>query len=90
MERTAEAPPRFKARMARVCQLLEGLTATFGQVIILGRLVIPGNAAATATNILGHERLNQQVLCGRRRFRRAVLIWDAILAIGRSIARTPS
>jgi hypothetical protein len=33
MERIAEAPPRSKASMA-VFQLLEALTATFGQVII--------------------------------------------------------
>src|SRR6202521_296783 len=57
MERIAEASPRFKARMAGVSQLLEALTATFGQVIVLGRLVVSGNAAATAANILGHERL---------------------------------
>ena len=57
MERIAEASPRFKARMAGAFQLLEALTATFGQVIVLGRLVVDGNAAATAANILGHERL---------------------------------
>ncbi len=57
MERIAEASPRFKARMAGVFQLLESLTATFGQVVVLGRLVVSGNAAATAANILGHERL---------------------------------
>jgi hypothetical protein len=57
MERIAEASPRFKARMAGTCQLLEALTATCGQVIILDRLVVAGNAAATAVNILGHERL---------------------------------
>src|SRR6202140_1116571 len=57
MERIAEASPRFKARMAGVSQLLEALTATFGEVIVLGRLVVSGNAAATAANILGHERL---------------------------------
>jgi hypothetical protein len=57
MERIAEASPRFKARIAGVFQLLEALTATFGQVIVLGRLVVSGNAAATAANILGHERL---------------------------------
>jgi hypothetical protein len=34
MERIAEASPRFKARMAGMFQLLEALTATFGQVII--------------------------------------------------------
>ncbi len=38
-------------------QLLEALTATFGQVIVLDRLFVSGNAAATAANILGHERL---------------------------------
>jgi hypothetical protein len=49
--------PRLKARMAGACQLLEALTAGFGQVIVLDRLVVAGNAAATAANILGHERL---------------------------------
>jgi len=49
--------PRFKARMAGVCRLMEALTAAFGQVIIPGKLVVAGNAAATAANILGHERL---------------------------------
>ncbi len=57
MERIAEASPRSLARMAGVFQLLEAVTATFGQVIVLDRLVVPGNAAATAAGILGHERL---------------------------------
>ena len=57
IERIAEASPRFKARMAGVFQLLEALTATFGQVIVRDRLVVAGNAAATAANILDHERL---------------------------------
>ena len=56
-DRIAEASPRFKARMAGVFQLLEGLAATYGQVIVLGKVVVDGNAAATAANILGHERL---------------------------------
>src|ERR1700675_3282660 len=49
--------PRFKARMAGVFQPLEAVTAAFGEVIVPGRLVVSGNAAATAGNILGHERL---------------------------------
>lgn len=57
MERIAEASPRSLARMAGVSQLLEALTATFGQVFVLGRFVVSGNAAATAANILGHEGL---------------------------------
>jgi Domain of unknown function (DUF4386) len=55
--RVTEASVRLKARMAGAFQLLEAITATFGQVIVLGRLVVSGNAAATAANILGHERL---------------------------------
>jgi hypothetical protein len=56
-DRIAEASPLFKARMAGACQLLEAVGATFGQVIVLGKLVVSGNASATAANILGHERL---------------------------------
>jgi len=57
MERIAEASPRSLARMAGVFQGLEGMTAGGGQVLVLGRLVVVGNTAATAANILGHERL---------------------------------
>jgi Domain of unknown function (DUF4386) len=57
MERIAEVSPRSKARMAGAFQLLEALTAAFGEVIVLGRVVVAGNAAATAAHILGHERL---------------------------------
>jgi hypothetical protein len=46
MERIAEASPRFKARMAGVSQRLEALTATFGQVIVLGRLVVSASDEA--------------------------------------------
>jgi hypothetical protein len=57
MGRIAEASPRFRARVAGLFQALEGLTATFGEVVVLDRFVVFGNAAVTATNILGHERL---------------------------------
>src|SRR3984893_12034164 len=57
MDRIAETSPRLKARMAGVFQLLEAVTAAYGEVIVLAKLVVSGNAAATAANILGHERL---------------------------------
>ncbi len=56
-ERVPELSPRFKARLAGVFQGLEGATSAFGQVFVLGRLVVFSSAAATAANILGHERL---------------------------------
>jgi hypothetical protein len=57
IEQKQNMSPRSLARMAGVCQLLEAITATFGQVIVLGRLVVSGSSAATAANIVGHERL---------------------------------
>jgi hypothetical protein len=54
----AESSPRLTARLAGVFQLAEALAFTFGYLIILGRmLTVSGDAAATAANILGQERL---------------------------------
>ena len=57
LEHVAETSPHLKAMMAGVFQGLEGLTFTFGQVIVLGKLVVFHDAAATAANILGHQPL---------------------------------
>jgi len=56
-KRIAEASPRSRARLAGVFEALEGTATASGQVVILGRLVLFSNAAATAANILGHQRL---------------------------------
>jgi hypothetical protein len=55
--RIAGASPRSKARWAGVCEALEGVTSSFGQVLVLGRLVASGDAAATAARILAHQPL---------------------------------
>ena len=52
-----EASPHLKARLAGVFELLEGMTSAYGQVFVMGRLVVAGNAAATAASILGHPVL---------------------------------
>ena len=56
-KRIPERSPRSVARMAGVFQALEGTTATYGQVIVLGKLSVHGNAAVTAANIFGHKPL---------------------------------
>jgi Domain of unknown function (DUF4386) len=52
-----ELSPRAKARLAGVFEALEGLTSAFGQVNVLGSLIVVGNATATTANILKHETL---------------------------------
>jgi len=57
MEPIVPASPRSKARLAGVCEALEGVTSSYGQVFILGKLVVFHNPAATAGNIAAHEKL---------------------------------
>jgi len=54
---TAETSPRSLARMAGAFYLLESVATACGQVVVLGRLVVAGNPAATAANITGHQQL---------------------------------
>jgi hypothetical protein len=54
MERIAEASPRPKARTIGIVYLLYFLTAIFAVFLTKG-LVVSGEAAATANNILAHE-----------------------------------
>jgi hypothetical protein len=49
--------PRWLARKAGICQLLAAITATIGEVIIPGKLIVSGNATATGANILSHVAL---------------------------------
>lgn len=57
IERILEASPRLRARMAGFFELLEALTSGFGQVLVPGMLVVSGDAAATAANVLAHQLL---------------------------------
>ena len=54
MERIAEASPRPRVGITSVVYLLYFLTAVSGEFFTRG-LVVSGDAAATATNILAHE-----------------------------------
>ena len=56
MERLAGVSPRLKARLAGLLYFLTGVVA-FDEFAVLGRLVVHGDPAATAANILAHQTL---------------------------------
>ena len=91
MERISGTSPRVKARIAGAFYLLAMLTGIFAQGFVSGRLVVDGDAAATATNILTHRGLFQlgfavyliEMAC---QIAMTALFYDLLKPAGRSVS----
>ena len=89
--RIAESPPRLKARVAGLLYLIIFVTAAFSEFFVRGRLIVHGDAGATATNILAHEPLYR--LGGAAEFITlacdaavALLFYDLLKPVSRSLS----
>jgi hypothetical protein len=90
-ERVAEASPRLKARITGVLYLATILTGIFAQGFVSERLVVNGDAATTATNILTHRGLFQlgyavfliEMACN---IAMTALFYDLLKPAGRSVS----
>ncbi|HEX9786794.1 MAG TPA: DUF4386 domain-containing protein, partial [Candidatus Binatia bacterium] len=56
-ERISKTSPRLKARIAGGLYLIVIVAGIFAEVFVRGALIVPGDAAATASNILASEPL---------------------------------
>src|SRR5438445_926857 len=90
-ELTTETSPRTKARITGLFYLLTILTGLFAQGFVSGKLVVGGDAAATATNILTHRGLFQlgfavyliEMAC---QIAMTALFYDLLKPAGRSVS----
>ena len=56
-DRTAETKPQIYARIGGVLYLIIIAAGLFAQAFVQDKLIVPADAAATATNIMAHESL---------------------------------
>jgi hypothetical protein len=83
--------PRTKARLAGAFYLITILTGIFAQGFVSGRLVVPGDAAATASNILSHDGLYRlgfaiYMLEMVSQIITTVLLYDLLKPVNRSVS----
>jgi hypothetical protein len=91
-KRMAESSPRIKARIAGGFYLLTIVMGVVAQGLVSERLMVSGDAAATATNIMAHESLFRfgfavyliEMAC---QITMTALFYDLLKPVSRSVSR---
>ena len=91
MDRITETSPRVKARIAGVCYLIAAQAYAFAEFSVRSKLVVHGDAAATARNILAHEQLYRlgfaaELISAVFFIAVAVLFYDIFRPVNRSLS----
>jgi hypothetical protein len=66
-ERTIESSPQFFARICGILYLINIACGMFGEVFVRSRLLVSGDAVATAHNIMASETLFRLSIARRPR-----------------------
>jgi hypothetical protein len=87
----AGVSPRLKARVAGLLYLVVIVAGVFAELFVRGRLIASGDAAATARNILAHERLFRlgfaaELVACMCNIPLAFLFYDLFRVVRRSVA----
>jgi Domain of unknown function (DUF4386) len=90
-EPVAESSPRLKARIAGLLYLVVILGGVFAEMGVRARLVVTGDAAATAHNILTHELLYRwgfviELICILCNVPLSFLLYDLFKIVNRKLA----
>jgi hypothetical protein len=88
---TVEASPRLKARIAGLLYLVVIVGGFFAEVLVRGKLVVHGDPAATAHNIMAHEMIYRwgfvaelfYLVCN---VPLALLLYDLFKVVSRTVA----
>ena len=91
-EHPARGSPKRTARLAGVFQLLEGATATFGQIYLLNSFIVARDPAATAERILADQPLFQigfalSLAAVALHLGRALMMFELLKIVRRNVAR---
>lgn len=91
IERLADIPPKRRARIAGFFYLLCAMTGAFAEMFVRGNLIVSGDAATTAANVLAHEQifrlgLAADIIAGACYIVVTILLYELLKPVNRTLS----